>query len=136
MSSSSLLRKSHIAHLPSQLNTVFGFTSQRSQQWYPDNHNTPWESILKNMIRHPRLIIKDRLQNYHPSCPMIGGQSRDGDLSSLNFRRWWTKIYSKTPFECEAQLLHDDYVGQDAMNDVASRLSKMKQGEIRPDSRY
>jgi hypothetical protein len=85
-----------------------------------------------NMIHQPGLLIQDRIQN-HPPCPTMGGQSRDGDLDPHKFRKWWTEKYIETLFECEVQLLHDDYVGQGAMNNAANRLRKIKQEEIMPD---
>jgi hypothetical protein len=85
------------------------------------------------MICQPSLLIQFRIQNHQP-CPTIGGQSRDGDLDPHKFRKWWTEIYSETLFECKVQLLHDDYVGQGAMNDAAGRLREIKQEEIMSDA--
>jgi hypothetical protein len=85
-----------------------------------------------NMIRDPGLLIRERVNTHHP-CPAIGAQNRDNDLDTERFRRRWTDIYNHTLFECEAQLLQDDYVGQGAMNDAANRLREINQTEIMPD---
>jgi hypothetical protein len=85
-----------------------------------------------NMIRDPSLLTREQVANHHP-CPAIGVQNRDNDLDTERFCRRWSDIYHHTLFECEAQLLQDDYVGQATMNDAANRLHEIHQTEIMPD---
>jgi hypothetical protein len=85
-----------------------------------------------NMIRDPSLLLRERFENQQP-VPAIGAQNRDNDLDTERFRRWWTDIYNHALFECEAQLLQDDYVGQGAMNDAAHRLRELNQEEVLQD---
>jgi hypothetical protein len=84
------------------------------------------------MIRDPSLLLRERFENQQP-VPAIGAQNRDNDLDTERFRRWWTDIYNHALFECEAQLLQDDYVGQGAMNDAAHRLRELNQEEVLQD---
>jgi hypothetical protein len=46
------------------------------------------------MVRQPGLLIQDRFQTHHPG-PMLGGQTRDGDLDPHKFCHWWTKYIVK-----------------------------------------